>query len=336
MNINTSLGLFVSLAFVCFYASAASADGCGTAWQSAHSLPADVNNIHGVGYGNGRFIASVGIVGAFYDGFMVSTDGLSWSLSALLFGTHIYRDIMWDGSQFVAVGNQGAGVPAVVTSSDGVSWSAARPALETYHDLNAVAWNDLLYSVVGGRDAISLFAFTQDLGSWGNLTEESGELNSVVWSGDQFVAVGDSPYVPGFLVPPAIFTSPDGLDWDLQTTLDPLNPTTTQDLNAIAWGNNRFVAVGDGSVSFMEDLPAVILTSGDGVSWTLASSQTTQDLYDVARGTNRLVAVGEEDTILKNPDGLTSTEQAGMTHFGLFHLLGAEVAVLVPNPLSEG
>jgi uncharacterized repeat protein (TIGR02543 family) len=61
-------------------------------------------------------------------------------------------------------------------------------------------------------------------------------------------------------------------------------------LNAIAYGNNRFVAVGyEGKMA----------TSPDGVNWTAVSNSTfgTRDIINaIAYGNNRFVAVGYEDS----------------------------------------
>jgi hypothetical protein len=72
-------------------------------------------------------------------------------------------------------------------------------------------------------------------------------------------------------------------------------------LNAVAYGNGFFVAVGgseDGST---------ILTSRDGVSWTRQTSPTSNWLTGVTYENGLFVAVGAKGTILTSPDGVSWT-----------------------------
>src|SRR5438128_10576880 len=70
----------------------------------------------------------------------------------------------------------------------------------------------------------------------------------------------------------------DSLDtWTMRNPL----PTGNR-LQAIAYGNRQFVAVGSGGT---------ILTSADGASWVWRSSPTTADLYAVAFGSGQLVGI---------------------------------------------
>jgi len=67
-------------------------------------------------------------------------------------------------------------------------------------------------------------------------------------------------------------------------------------LNGVAYGkdlngNGLFVAVGGGGT---------ILTSPDGITWTLQTSGTSNTLYGIAYGNGRFVAVGE-NVILTSP-----------------------------------
>ncbi len=79
---------------------------------------------------------------------------------------------------------------------------------------------------------------------------------------------------------------------------------TTVSLNGIAYGNNQFIAVG---------ASGTILSSPDGVSWTKQSSGTSQILNGVAYGSNQFVAVGYSGTILTSIDGITWTSKSGGT-----------------------
>jgi hypothetical protein len=115
-------------------------------------------------------------------------------------------------------------------------------------------------------------------------------------------------------------------------------------LNAVAFGNNEFVAVGLSNTSFtnqgngyqrfttgvatLNDIAyaatqrifvavgdgGAIVTSPDGVSWTQQASPTALNLHSVAAGAAALVAVGDEGTILASLDGVNwSTRTSNAT-----------------------
>ncbi len=66
-------------------------------------------------------------------------------------------------------------------------------------------------------------------------------------------------------------------------------PTRTYyDLNAITYGNNTFVAVGERGT--------VRSSSNNGSSWDNGTSGTTREFYEIAYGDNTFVAVGQSGT----------------------------------------
>jgi hypothetical protein len=72
----------------------------------------------------------------------------------------------------------------------------------------------------------------------------------------------------------------------------------------VTYGNGLFVAVG---------LGGAILTSPDGVSWTLRRPRDEQRLHGVTYGNGLFVAVGGGGTILTSPDGVSWTPRASGT-----------------------
>ncbi len=103
-------------------------------------------------------------------------------------------------------------------------------------------------------------------------------------------------YIKGIWVtikvnPNTILTSPDGITWTKKEVSD-----NNEAINSIAYGNNKFVAVGDGGT---------ILTSDAGETWTKQIIEVDNNLRSVAYGNNKFVAVGEKGTILTTIDGTT-------------------------------
>jgi hypothetical protein len=75
---------------------------------------------------------------------------------------------------------------------------------------------------------------------------------------------------------------------------------TEVSLFGVAYGANRFVAVGDSGA---------VLTSPDGVHWTGQASGNANNLASVAFGLSVFVAVGDEGIILTSPNGVQWTSR---------------------------
>jgi hypothetical protein len=90
-------------------------------------------------------------------------------------------------------------------------------------------------------------------------------------------------------------------------------------LNSVSYGNGTFVAVGND-----------ILTSPDGVTWTLRNSGTDASLRGVTYGNGAFIAVGDNGTILTSPNGVTWTLRnsgTDMSLHGVAHGNGTFIAV---------
>ena len=122
-------------------------------------------------------------------------------------------------------------------------------------------------------------------------------------------------------------------DWALR------NPfPTVYSLSGIAWGNDRFIAIGDAGT---------VLTSSNGVSWTQRKSITPNPIRAIAYGNGTFVAVGGEHTFMReyciiqtSIDGTSWTERSsglsiplyGVTYAnGIFFGVG-EGGALVTSP----
>ena len=157
-------------------------------------------------------------------------------------------------------------------------------------------------------------------------------LLDVVWSGTEFVVVGENG---------TILTSPDGVEWTQR------NSGTEMTLRGVTWDGSQFVAVGGrgfiltstdgvewkaqilrhpdllpGSIAWSGDLLVAVgryelLWSSDGAQWSYYRSTAAPWLLDVTWGDNKFVAVGVEDYsdewsieygyIMTSPDGSWGT-----------------------------
>ena len=119
----------------------------------------------------------------------------------------------------------------------------------------------------------------------------------VIWGGNQFVAVGDS-----YDNKAIIMTSLDGENWKAR-----YHGETS--LNEVAWNGNLYVAVG---------MTGVILTSGDGVSWTKRDSGVNDLLMGVTWGNNQFVVLGHGGLFLTSPDGKEWTKHYTPSSYFIF------------------
>jgi hypothetical protein len=113
------------------------------------------------------------------------------------------------------------------------------------------------------------------------------ELNSVIWTGAQFVTVGNAG---------VILVSPDGISWSRKSV------PIAYDLMSVVWTGSQLVAVGG---------MGIVMTSPDGNTWTVQNSGVQYKLLDIACGPqNQLAAIGRqsnettESIILSSSDGV--------------------------------
>jgi len=107
------------------------------------------------------------------------------------------------------------------------------------------------------------------------------EAKSVVWTGSQFVMVGDKNF--GASAPPLIATSPDALAWTRRTWNPTQDPDTLAD---VAAGGNRLTVVG---------LNGSLATSSDGgLTWANETGGAGTSFSGVADNGSVRVAVGRD------------------------------------------
>jgi len=115
-------------------------------------------------------------------------------------------------------------------------------------------------------------------------------LNDIVWSGTQFVVVGNNGVV---------LTSPDGINWTQK------NSGTSYDLLGVVWSGTQYVAVGGNNT---------ILASNDAETWApRVSGLPFSTINDVVWTGTQFVAVGDisgwDGFILTSPDGTNWTQR---------------------------
>ena len=226
--------------------------------------------------GNGTSLVGAGGAGTL----LSSSDGTSWAQQSSG-DPIIWNDIVWSGSQFVAVGNQ-----SIRTSSDGINWSEA--VANSF--LTAVDWNGSQFVAVGTGGAI--YSSSDGLNWSARDSKTTTGFEGVSWHAlnSQFVAVGRN----GLVV-----TSPDAINWTLQ------NSAVTHHLMAVQSNGSQLVATGYNQSTFN----GIVMTSVDGVSWTEQTiAANFKLLFDVVWSGTQFLAVGDI-ALFTSPDGITWTER---------------------------
>ena len=280
----------------------------GTNWVPRLSGTTLMDNLAGVAYGDGLFVA-VGASTAFGAAIETSTDAEHWArrelfvpaLSAVAFGNGRFVAVgdgvaifSGDGATwttavseqpflssvaqgkgtFVAVGNPGA----IITSTNGVVWQTVPSGTQT--ELTAVTYAMDQFVAVGGSGTILTSANGQ---SWIARNSGSDDYLTAVAEGDGLIiALG---FIRG-----AVLASSDGIDWVKRPSGiavgDQPSPVD------LAWGNGRFCAV----------TRASILNSIDGTTWTTVH-ENQNPLFGIAYALGSFVAVGD-GPVLTSEDGV--------------------------------
>ena len=175
-----------------------------------------------------------------------SPDGASWTPHSVSYPG--LRRVAYVGTQWLAVGDKGT----ILTSPTGITWTKRTSG--TTNSLAGIASSGSLIVVVGDAGTILTStngsAWTAQTAPAGFGQSNPGQLFSVVWTGSNFVALGDGA-----------LTSPNGLVWTLQ------DPGTNMTFRDAVWDGSQLLAVGDaGMVRSTDAMPHVQFdTTGQSV-----------------------------------------------------------------------
>ena len=203
-------------------------------------------------------------------------------------------DLPGEGQDMYAVASNGSifcgvGWGKAYTSPDGIQWTQiSLPA--GIDRANAITWGNGQFVVVGGEYSAQV-ATSPDGINWTAQTPPSGiVLHAVTWGNGQFVAAGNSKFA----------TSPDGINWTVREVPPAVN---TCAMRGVTWTGSRYVAVG-----YMPGNTTLILTSTDGIDWTINAHSIPGTLRGVAWSGTGLCAVGyappTAPLVFTSPDGI--------------------------------
>jgi photosystem II stability/assembly factor-like uncharacterized protein len=250
--------------------------------------------LQGVIYGNGTFVA-VGDNGTI----LTSPDGVTWTIR--ITSTDAYLEgVTYGNGIFVAVGQE-----IILTSPDGVNWTSITVG-DTALNIHILDFIEHIFNSFSGV----AYAF-----GWPYCTEHT-VYAGVTYGNSTFVTVGDfiAEYFCGNFA--RILTSLNGITWTERSL-----GSNHGGLSEVTYGNGTFVAVGQNGI---------ILSSTDGVNWSVRDSGITSDLRGTTYGNGIFVAVGDNSIILSSTDGVNwSAKNLGICYelFGVTYGNGTFVVV---------
>lgn len=203
----------------------------GSDWENLSEQEPDAR-ILDLAYGNGRYVAIGGDMNGGKSTAMISKDAKKWEVKQ--YGDKNLLMQITHGQRFVAVGYKGR----VAVSDDGQTWQESEPLPELDTFISIQAGNGVY--VGGGLHGLRMTS--QDGIKWEHrvVAEEGQHINSVLWTGEQFVCVGLG----------VTFFSSDGKTWTSQPNENPPLQAT--------YGNGLFVG---------SRWKGRILVSQDAIHW---------------------------------------------------------------------
>lgn len=170
-----------------------------------------------------------------------------------------------------------------------------RNPLPTGNIIRGIGYGGGRFVAVGDRETVLI---STDSTNWVDRSlNTTNTFGNVAYGNGRFVAVGGTlpPSILGFQLyqngGPAIITSTDGTNWNS------VNSGTEMALQAVAFGNGQFVAVGSDT----------ILTSSDGNNWVKRGTNATGFFVGVAYGNGQFLITGSTNNVgvvWVSPDGV--------------------------------
>jgi hypothetical protein len=202
--------------------------------------------------GNGTFVVASFSVQSYSVSSLAyySTDGLNWS-SASGFPTNFSPDkAVYTNSQFFLVGEVEGGGSVFYKSSNGASWSST-PSPSGVSRTFDIAYGNGTYVVISGSNSFT----STDLSSWSNSVSQGGALS---------ICFGNGVFILGTST--GLRRSTDGISW---TTVSGA-PTYIYDA---VYDGTKFIGVTNSGT---------VVTSTDGLTWSVYQSAVTDSLARVA------------------------------------------------------
>jgi hypothetical protein len=211
----------------------------------------------------GNQLIAIGLDGNAY----YSQDGTTWAAGNTGSSQNLFSATTWNGN-VIAGGNAGT----ILVSSDERTWNIYKiDDDETFWDIAASP--SLIIAAGWNAYGFSTNARNWTLSNW----PYKVSIESIEWSGKEFIAVGDSG---------AVLLSPDGSSWQKYYA------GCRESLMDVCWTGNEYIAVGENGVT---------VYSKNGKEWiSIAHLLTDRTLFGVHSNKDMVLAVGKDGVILQS------------------------------------
>ncbi|MGC2063473.1 MAG: hypothetical protein WA610_10885 [Thermodesulfovibrionales bacterium] len=278
-TVSIAILFFVS----CLYISPSAADPLDNWHVRAPSLT--TASLSSIAYGNGVFVAVGGST------IITSPDGEHWAVWSGGFGS-LYS-VTYGNGIFVASGQQNQGASYAwytLISRDGLTWNEGS---YTYPYPSSVTYGNGKFVAVGFWS----IATSQDGEHWTHFDTKDA-FRSITYSNEEFIALAQ-PYDKGNHHGYQLGTSFDGTTW----SYNHIYPDDSVYFYDIAYGRDRFAAVGAAGGCSIPCYRQRIVTSFDAMHWTEMVNNDGEMLEAITYGIGNFIAVGGNE-IVTSADGV--------------------------------
>ena len=231
-------------------------------------------HMHSIAFGNNRFV----IAGD--EGKMIySDDGRNWNnVNSTIFDNQTIFGIVWGADKFIATG-----IDRIAYSSDGIEWKRADDK-NIYCTFNGVTWGNNKFICFNWN---SEMAYSSDGIKWTYLkcSPFGNTVYDIACGNERYVAVGEYGIIAG-------------KDYSYDEDVLFFNAQFADlYMKSIAWGNGKFVAVGD---------EGKIIYTNDGWNWfdTADKPFNSESLNGIAFGNGKFVCGGLSAFLAYSNDGV--------------------------------
>lgn len=192
--------------------------GDGENWTTVSSGVVSDYRLNSVCWNGNKFLAVGWDVSDNKSVIVSSVDGLNWSMSTYSLSGGIINAVIWASNKFVAVGqvyfNNGY-YPLILTSTDGITWVNKSASVNGVGMLNDIIWTNKGFITVGsGLTATSATGET-----WIRQNVLGLSLNGIAFSGSTYAAVGNGIYISSNGINWTTKFTDDGLGYPLKSVV---------------------------------------------------------------------------------------------------------------------
>ncbi|AOZ92982.1 hypothetical protein [Paenibacillus crassostreae] len=234
------------------------------------------------------------------NGIYTSKDGVSWTKQSKSPANVRLSSIVTNGKVYITVGTDESNKNWSYTSTDGVTWKKYDPSnlqvnIYAMYPVDGgfagIGSNKLQSQIADGTYAI----YTKDGINWSYKlagTSMGGDFGGIATNGKRTVAVG---------LQASIVYTDNGVNWHSANPFTSDERIGRTNLFDVAWGANKFVAVGNGGV----------YVSSNGISWKKAKVSFSSEygsLRDILWTGKFFVASDQVNGVYTSKDGLSWTK----------------------------